>query len=123
MTLLWRLRTGLKSWIERRAEMARPRKPGIPRHLHISPYVRVKDIKGTEGWNLTHEGDARVDRALAWLKSQPEGTVQDAVWQLFVAAVNGELGVVQPLNLEDEDKVLAQKALESLLNNMVIEED
>lgn len=102
--------------------MAAPKKPGVARHIHISPYVRVKSEEG-EGWWQTHSGDVRTDKALAWLKSQPSGTVQSAVWNLFVAAVNGELGVINTVNLEDEDKVRAQKALEELLNNMVLEED
>lgn len=102
--------------------MAAPKKPGVARHIHISPYLRVKAEDG-DGWWQTHAGDVRTDKALAWLKSQPSGTVQMAVWNLFVAAVNGELGVISTVDLADEDQVRAQKALEDLLSNMVLEED
>jgi hypothetical protein len=104
--------------------MAPPKKPGVARHIQITPYVRVKSgDKDSEGWWQTHAGDARTDRALAWLKSQPSGTVQSAVWNLFVAAVNGELGVINTVDLDDEDKARQYKALNDLLKNMVIEED
>lgn len=102
--------------------MPAPKKPGVARHIHISPYVRVKAEDG-DGWWQTHAGDARTDKALAWLKSQPSGKVQTSVWNLFVAAVNGELGVISTVNLQDEDQVRAQNALNDLLNNMVLEDD
>lgn len=74
--------------------MAPPKKPGIARHIQITPYVRVKAERGTDGWWLSYDDDPRIDKALKWLKSQPRGTVQSSVWSLFVAAVNGELGVL-----------------------------
>lgn len=102
--------------------MAPPKKPGVARHIHISPYIRVRSVEG-DGWWKSYAGDARTDKALTWLRSQPAGKVQTAVWNLFVAAVNGELGVISTVNLADEDQARAQKALDDLLKNMVLEED
>jgi hypothetical protein len=42
---------------------------------------------------------------------------------LIIAAVNGELGVSQTLDLGDADAERSQAALESLLANMVMDED
>ena len=89
--------------------MARPKK-GPRRHLHIDPYVYLD--KG-----------ARVDKALAWYDSQPAGTRTRMCWELIIAAVNGELGVAQVVDMRDEDAEKSQLALESLLANMVMDED
>ena len=56
--------------------MARKKKPGVRRHLHISPYVFVKE----ENKSATFEGNARVDKALAWYDAQPAGKRQSIVW-------------------------------------------
>ena len=90
--------------------MAAPKK-GPRRHIHIDPYVYLD--KGQ-----------RSDKALAWYDSQPAGQRTRMCWELIVAAVNGELGVaVAAVNLADEDAERSQAALESLLANMVMDED
>jgi hypothetical protein len=89
--------------------MAAPKK-GPRRHLHIDPYVYLD--KG-----------ARVDKALAWYDNQPAGQRTRMCWELIVAAVNGELGVAQSVDMADADAGHAQAALESLLANMVMDED
>jgi hypothetical protein len=89
--------------------MARPKK-GPRRHLHIDPYVYPN-------------GSARVDKALAWYESQPAGQRTRMCWELIIAAVNGELGVASTVALGDEDAERSQAALESLLANMVMDEE
>ena len=89
--------------------MAAPKK-GPRRHLHIDPYVYLD--KG-----------ARVDKALAWYDSQPAGQRTKMCWDLIIAAVNGELGLAQHVDLSDEDAKRSQAALESLLANMVMDEE
>lgn len=89
--------------------MARPKK-GPRRHLHIDPYVYPNE-------------SGRVDRALAWYESQAAGQRTKLCWELIVAAVNGELGVASTVMLGDEDAERSQAALESLLANMVMDED
>jgi hypothetical protein len=42
---------------------------------------------------------------------------------LIIAAVNGELGVAQTVDLGGADAERSQAALESLLANMVMDED
>lgn len=99
--------------------MARPKKPGVARHLHIDPYVRV----AVDDSRKTIDGNARVDKALAWYDAQPEGERTKLCWNLIVAAVNGELGVAPSVSLVDEDAAQAQRALDDLLANMVLDED
>jgi hypothetical protein len=99
--------------------MAPPKKPGVARHVMISPYVRVKPNDPS----ATVEGDARVDKALRWYDSIPKGDRQRMCWELIVAAVNGELGVAHTVHLADDDTAQAERALEDLLLNMVLEED
>jgi hypothetical protein len=89
--------------------MAAPKK-GPRRHLHIDPYVYLD--KGL-----------RVDKALAWYDSQPAGQRTRLCWDLIIAAVNGELGVAQTVDLGGADAERSQAALESLLANMVMDED
>jgi len=89
--------------------MARPKK-GERVHVHIDPYVYPGE-------------SARADKALAWLKEQPAGQRTRLCWELIVAAVNGELGVAQTVTLADADADRSQAALESLLANMVMDED
>ena len=99
--------------------MARKKKPGVRRHLHVSPYVFVKE----ENKSATFDGNARVDKALAWYDAQPAGKRQSIVWELLIAAVNGELGVAQTVSLVDEDSERTRKALDDMLKNMVLDED
>jgi hypothetical protein len=89
--------------------MPRPKK-GPRRHLHIDPYVYPNE-------------STRVDKALAWYESQPAGQRTKMCWELIIAAVNGELGVAPIMALGDEDAERSQAALESLLANMVMDED
>jgi hypothetical protein len=89
--------------------MGAPKK-GPRRHIHIDPYVYLD--KG-----------ARVDKALAWYDSQPAGQRTRMCWELIIAAVNGELGVAQSVMIGDQDSEKSQAALESLLANMVMDED
>lgn len=103
--------------------MAPPKKSGVARHIQITPYVRVKDVRErdgieTEGWWQSYDEDPRIDKALLWLKSQPKGTVQSSFWSLFVAAVNGELGVLAVPNSTENpgDTDEAVDALHDLLS-------
>jgi hypothetical protein len=89
--------------------MGAPKK-GPRRHIHIDPYVYLD--KG-----------ARVDKALAWYDSQTAGQRTRMCWELIIAAVNGELGVAQSVMIGDQDSEKSQAALESLLVNMVMDED
>lgn len=100
----------------------RPRLPGVPRHIHIDPYVRVKGKTGDE-FSLSVNGDPRIDKALRWLQSHPKGKVTAMCWELIVAAINGELGVAAAPAVVDDDVERTQKALKDMLNNMVFEED
>lgn len=100
----------------------RPKLPGVPRHIHIDPYVRVKGKTGDE-FSLSVNGDPRIDKALGWLDSHPKGTVTAMCWDLIVAAINGELGVAVTVSSIDVDKQRVQKALDNMLNNMDFEED
>ncbi len=102
--------------------MARPKKPGIARHLHITPYVRVKARSG-EGWSQTHDDDLRVNKALAWYDALPSGKRQTLVWELIVAAANGELGIASTVDLSGSEDDEARAALASLLDNMVMDEE
>lgn len=89
--------------------MARPKK-GFRRHLHIDPYVYPN-------------GSARVDKFLAWFDAQVPGQRTAMCLELIVAAVNGELGVASTVAVGDADVERSQQALESLLANMVMDED
>ena len=99
--------------------MARPKKPGFPRHLHIDPYVWVTQKNG----ELTVDNDARMNKFLAWYDSMPSGQRTKMCLDLIVAAVNGELGVASSVSLVDSDGDRSQKALDDLLKNMVLDED
>ena len=100
----------------------RPRLPGVPRHIHIDPYVRVKGKTGEE-FASSVNGDPRLDRALRWLDSHPKGKVTAMCWDLIVAAINGELGIAAPSAITNDDEERTQKALQDMLKNMVFEED
>lgn len=99
--------------------MARPKKPGVARHIFINPYVRVKESDPL----ASIDGDARIDKALRWLASHPKGAVTAMCWDLIVSAVNGELGVASTVTLTDEDAAIEKKALDDLLKNMVFDDD
>lgn len=100
----------------------RPRLPGVARHIHIDPYVRVKGKTGDE-FSLSVNRDPRIDKALRWLDSHPKGKVTAMCWELIVAAVNGELGIASVPAIMDDDTERTQKALQDMLNNMVFEDD
>jgi len=89
--------------------MAAPKK-GPRRHIHIDPYVYLD--KGP-----------RVDKALAWYDNQLPGQRTKMCWDLIVAAVNGELGVAPSVMLGDDNMEKSQADLESLLANMVMDEE
>jgi len=99
--------------------MAPPVKPGKVRHLHIDPYVRVKP----ENKSASVDGDARLDRALAWYDAQPSGTRTRLCWELIIAAVNGELGIAPAVSMGDEDAEQNDSALKTLLANMELNEE
>jgi hypothetical protein len=88
--------------------MGAPKK-GFRRHLHFDPYVYPGK-------------DARVDKVLAWYDAQPVRHRTRLFWELVTAAVNGELGVAQSVVINDDGAEQAQKALEGLLKNMVMDE-
>ena len=100
----------------------RPRLPGVARHIHIDPYVRVKGKTG-EAFALSVHGDPRIDRALRWLDSHPKGRVTAMCWDLIVAAINGELGIAAAPAMQDNDTERTKKELQDMLKNMVFEED
>lgn len=99
--------------------MARPKKKGFPLHLHIDPYVWVKE----ENHAVSVDGNARLDRALAWYNSQPSGDRTRLCWELIIAAVNGELGVAPAVVMGDGDADENKLALNELLKNMALEEE
>ena len=91
--------------------MARPKKHGERRHLHIDPYLWMDELT------------LRERRALEWYDAHATGQRTRLCWELIVAAVNGELGAVPSTSLADEDAAQEQRALDDLLRNMVLEED
>jgi len=99
--------------------MAPPIKPGKVRHLHIDPYVRVKPDNNS----ASVDGNARLDRALAWYDAQPSGERTRLCWELIIAAVNGELGIAPAVSMEDGDAEESKSALNELLKNMVLDEE
>jgi hypothetical protein len=88
--------------------MGAPKK-GYRRHVYVCPYVYPGK-------------DARVDKALAWFDAQAPGKRTRMCWELIVAAVNGELGLASTVTINDDGMEQAQKALEGLLKNMVMDE-
>ena len=99
--------------------MARPRKAGVARHLHIDPYVWVK----TDNHAVSVDGNARLDKALAWYDAQPSGERTQLCWDLIIAAVNGELGVAPAVVMGDDDAAENKSALAELLKNMELDEE
>lgn len=99
--------------------MARPKKPGVARHLHIDPYVWVK----RENNSASVDGNARLDKALAWYDAQPSGDRTRLCWDLIIAAVNGELGIAPAVMMNDGEAAENKSALDELLKNMVMDEE
>jgi hypothetical protein len=101
--------------------MAPPVKPGVTRHLHIDPYVRVKPENHSESF----EGDKRLDRFLEWWDGLPSRKRTKMALDLLVAACCGELSVArQELSaMTDEEDKQAEAALEALLSNMAMDEE
>lgn len=99
--------------------MGAPKKPGYARHLHFDPYVHVYE----DDHNRSIDNDARIDRFLAWCDAIPFKKRTGMVFELIVAAVNGELGIAPGLetsgNVDDESK----ERLNDLLENMVLDEE
>lgn len=101
--------------------MAAPRKPGIVRHLHICPYVRVFP----DDRSLSIDGDKRMSKFLAWWDSLPPRERTSSALELLIAACNGELGVAHPSMtvVVNEDDQLNDEKLDRLLKNMAMDED
>lgn len=99
--------------------MARPRKPGVVRHLHIDPYVRV----AYENPSVSFEGDKRLDRFLAWWDGLPARQRTKMALDLLVAACNGELGVAPNVEMDGDASAEDKSALSELLKNMVLDEE
>lgn len=101
--------------------MAAPKKPGVRRHLHIDPYVRVKP----ENQSASIDDNKRLDRFLEWWDGIEEGKRTRMALDLLVAACCGELSVARldMSAMADEDDQRAEAALEALLNNMAMDEE
>lgn len=98
--------------------MGAPKKPGYARHLHFDPYVHVRD----EDHGKSINSDARIDRFLAWCDAIPFKRRTGMVFDLIVAAVNGELGVASAVEMSGVD-VESKERLNDLLANMVLDEE
>jgi|WetSurMetagenome_2_1015567.scaffolds.fasta_scaffold498816_1 hypothetical protein len=90
----------------------------MTRRKDLIPSERVR-IDG----NRKRGKNAREDKTWAWLDAIPTGQRFDMVWELITGAVNGELGVSSSINLMDIEDEAAQKALQNLLENMVMDEN
>jgi hypothetical protein len=90
--------------------MARKKKIGTPRHLHIDPYVWAGE-------------DARRDKLVAWYDQLPAQKRTRMVVDLLVAAIHGELGVAVVADMGDENSAQNKSALDDLLKNMVMDEE
>lgn len=90
--------------------MARKKKIGERRHLHVDPYIWAGE-------------SARLDKLVVWYDALPARQRTRMVVELLVAAIHGELGVAAPLDLGSGEDDAAQAALSSLLANMVMDED
>ncbi len=99
--------------------MAPPKKPGLVRHLHIDPYVRVKQ----ENPSSSFENDKRLDRFLEWWDGLPSRQRTGMALELLVAACNGELGVAPNVDMDGEGNAEDKSALAELLNNMSMDEE
>jgi len=99
--------------------MAPPKKPGVVRHLHIDPYVRVK----AENTSASFDGDKRLDHFLGWWDGLPPRQRTKMALELLVAACNGELGIAPSVVMDGDGSSEDQSALAELLNNMAFEEE
>lgn len=101
--------------------MAAPKKPGVVRHLHIDPYVRVLP----DNRSASIDGDKRMDKFLAWWDSLPPRDGTKSALELLIAACNGELGIAHSSMsaVVDEDEQINDEKLDRLLKNMSMDED
>ncbi len=99
--------------------MAPPKKPGLVRHLHIDPYVRVKP----ENISASFENDKRLDRFLTWWDGLPSRQRTRMALELLVAACNGELGVAPNVEMDGDASAEDKSALDELLQNMAMDAD
>jgi len=90
--------------------MARPKKNGIRRHLHIDPYIWAGE-------------SARMDKLVVWYDALPARQRTRMVVDLLVAAIHGELGVAAAADMKDEDSAQNKSALSELLKNMAMDEE
>ena len=82
--------------------MARLKKKGVLRHLHIDPYIWIGE-------------DARKDAVLRWYDALPGGKRTELVIELIAAAVLGELGPQVQAAVSDGNTEEAIDALQDLL--------
>jgi len=99
--------------------MAPPKKPGVVRHLHIDPYLRVKDGNAS----LSYAEDKRLDKFLAWWDGLPSRQRTHMALDLLVAACNGELGIAPGVTMDGDDIAENKSALDELLKNMSMDEE
>lgn len=101
--------------------MAPPKKPGVRRHLHIDPYIRVKP----ENHSASIDDNKRMDKFLEFWDSLPPRKATKMVMDLLIAACNGELGVAHsvPTSMSDEQERIAEAKLDALLKNMSMDEE
>ena len=99
--------------------MARPKKPGIRRHLYIDPYVRVKP----ENHSASIDDNKRLDRFLEWWDGIEEGKRTKMALELLIAACNGELGVAPSVVMDGDENAENKSALDELLKNMALDEE
>jgi hypothetical protein len=90
--------------------MARKKKNGERRHLHIDPYI----------WRGE---SARLDRLVEWYDALPARQRTRMVIDLLTAAIHGELGVAPLAVMGDDDAEKNQSALADLLKNMALDEE
>jgi hypothetical protein len=99
--------------------MGAPKKPGVVRHLHIDPYMRVK----SENASASFTNDKRLDRFLVWWDGLPSRQRTKMALELLVAACNGELGVAPSVEMEGDTNAEDKSALAEMLKNMALEEE
>jgi len=99
--------------------MAPPKKPGVVRHLHIDPYVRVQP----ENHSASFAEDKRLDRFLTWWDGLPSRQRTRMALDLLVAACNGELGVAPNVSMDGDANAEDKSALDELLKNMLMDEE
>jgi len=90
--------------------MARPRDKTRSERIRIDGY-RKRGV------------DARQDKTFAWLDAIPAGKRFDFAWELFTAALNGELGSVMQQAVEDGDVEKAREAATQIVSAFVVDDD